>query len=291
MLDTNKTLDILKILVTGLSGFIGKNLILSNEPNVEIIQGITSKKSKIICERYVDLSGSSESIRNAIKELEVKIILHLASSGGYIGEGSILKKSIKMNILIPIKILHALPQKSKYIYIRSYWEVLNLNEIGNYRRKIYTLTKKFFHIYAQMQKKNTYSVLVGDVCGVNDERKNLLFHIKKSLESENEVKLDSAANLLFPIHVADVIKVIGRIINSNTEQRSHYLLPSQAYRIGDVIKLVEKILKKEIMTEYTENRIFRPNYQNLKLYSSTEVTDFMEILREIFDDKSEIKLN
>lgn len=116
-----------KILITGASGFIGKNLIRSLEQNENKfeIHAISRSKDVILNNienlHYVDLVNF-ENVKKIIVDINPNIIIHLAYSKNRVEQNSILDQNYNLNLHISsniIKISRLLKSLEKFIFFGS----------------------------------------------------------------------------------------------------------------------------------------------------------------------------
>ena len=262
----------LKILLTGATGFVGTNFVLNLHKKYEIIALVrnTSDISKIekFCKIY-RYDESIESIEKVFESEDIDGVVHTASLvlGGK-NEYSSLKELIKANIEFPSLLLEAIYKNPVKFFINtsSSFEYANSNEYKP--TNFYAATKRAFYdiskYYSCVLDTIFVHLLLFDNYGENDTRAklfNLWKNLDKSLNmSKGEQKIDIS-------HIDDVVNgfdiLIQLCLDKQVKNNQIYTVENKRYTLKELAQLFENISGKKLDIKwgalpYRENEIFEP---------------------------------
>ena len=267
----------MKILLTGATGFVGTNFVLTLHKKYEIIALVrqSSDVSKIdkFCKIY-RYDESIESIQRVFENEKIDGVVHTASLvlGGK-NEYSSLKELIKANIEFPSLLLEAICQKPVKFFINtsSSFEYANSNEYKP--TNFYAATKRAFysimkHYYSFVCNDTIFvSLLFYNAYGQNDRRGSVFDLWIKLLKEQNSLKMSAGEQKVDYTHIKDMVRAYDTLIELCMQNKAInnqiYTVENKRYSLKELASLFEKISGKKLSIKwgakpYRENEIFNP---------------------------------
>ncbi len=187
-----------KILITGVTGFIGKNLLdylLKKKYFIYAVLKKSKKNIKFAKQYKINKNFKSiifSNIYNLKRQLlnyKIDYVVHAATYYVKNHKSSDINKIIKSNILFPTIIIDLLCNKKikKFINLGTVWQHFNNQKDNAYN--LYASSKQAFnnifnYYKKQFTKTKFYNLLISDTFGKNDKRKKLIPIIIKSYKKK-----------------------------------------------------------------------------------------------------------
>ncbi len=255
------------VLITGGTGFIGSNLVQNLENKKILI--ITRKKIKLKNKfvKFLIYKNFSDLILK-LKKVKAKHIIHCATHYKKNHEINDIKKIFEANILLGNILLENSKKMNvrKFINISTIWE-LNYNNSTEYFN-LYTLSKKIFskiiNFYSIRNKKiKFYTIYLLDTFGKGDKRNKILNEIKKKLNNNKKITIESENLTMNFLNVKDVINAIKLIKNKNNLKRKNYVIcNTKNFKIKKIIEKYNFLNKKKIKYKFLNSKIIGPKLPN-----------------------------
>ena len=280
-----------KILITGATGYIGRNLLkrFINSNNVEIsiitrnksnLKFIDSFKDKITIYLY---DSSYESIENIFKNNKFDYVFHLASFSKFKYHSLELSEIIDSNIKFGTYILEAMSKYGSKFFINtsSYWQ--NYRSFKSEPICLYAATKQGFediiNYYSLDKNIKAISLKLYDVYGYEDNRNKFINTlITHNLELIDVTKGEQLLSLVFIDDVVDAYFHSMKLILNTKHNHSIYgVYSNEKISIKEIIKKIKKILHKEFkvnfgVVEYNNLQIMDPYFEKKLPGWSAKVT-------------------
>ena len=265
----------LKILLTGSTGFIGSNILneIKNNNKVFIIKRSKSKK-KISKNKNIKLLKFSnyKTLSNKLKKIKVDIIIHCATHYKKNHKFNDIEKFIESNILLGNVILENLNnlKPRKFLNFSSTWE--DSNGIKDNPANLYAAYKKSFGFILKYYKKKNpgikfFDIIIGDTFGKNDSRSKLINTLIKNHKINKQTDIVSKRLFLNLLNVEDIVSAIKIIVYNNIPS-GKYLLKNpkyfNIYKLINYLNLSENINinARWLSDVLIRNKIF--SYKSLK---------------------------
>ncbi len=256
------------ILITGGTGFIGSKLV-QNLKNNKII--LISRKKIVIKNKLVKVlvyKNFSDLILK-LKKIKTKNIIHCATHYTKNHKIDEIQKIFEANILLGNILLESSNKMNvrKFINLSTVWE-LNYNYSKDYFN-LYALSKKIFseiiNFYSIKYKKiKFYSLYLLDTFGEGDKRNKILNKIKKKLNSNKRIKIESENLTMNILNIKDIISAIQLIKNKNNLKSKNYIVcNSQNFKIKKIIEKYNILNKKKIKFRFLNAKKISPKLPNL----------------------------
>ena len=115
----------------------------------------------------------------------------------------------------------------KFINLSTVWE-LNYNNLND-NLNLYTLSKKIFSkiidFYSIKNKKlKIYTIYLLDTFGEGDKRNKILNEIKKKLNNDKKIIIESENLTMNFLNIYDVISAIKIVKNKNNLRKKEYIV-------------------------------------------------------------------
>lgn len=242
------------ILLTGASGFIGKNLHARLlEEGIEVY-ALSRSDTKLPSVR-VDITDQSALDR--IPWHKISKVVHLAAAGVK-ASGRDWQACVETNIGGTINLLSYIEKFNlPFIVGKSFYEELT-DEQPKLKRNPYILTKKYsseiIREFSKRHEESTVLVNIFQCYGVGDDDNNVLNYTLKQLKSDEIAELGPCNSERDWIHIEDVVSLILKLIE---EKLSPKLLEYDAgsgkvSKIKEVVTILAENLSKEHLLNFSE---------------------------------------
>ena len=270
------------ILVTGGTGFIGKNIIesLSSKYKIYSLERKNTTLKKCKTNNYSVISFSDpNNIFQLIKNIKIDYIIHAATYYKKKDDEVNFKEIINANILLGIFLINICSKKKikKFINFSTCWE--NYNNTKDNPFNLYASTKLAFKkIVNYYSKKNNftkfYNIYLMDTFGENDTRFKIINEIKKGIKSNKPIKIISENLYLNVINVKDIISGIYLILTKPLNAGDYSLVNNKFFRIKDILRKINEKKKikykfatkrkiKEKIFKFKKIKGWKPKYSNI----------------------------
>ncbi len=239
----------MNILLTGGSGYVGKNLInqLAKNTSFNIFSVI---RTKIDLPKNVKAINYDSNFKENIIKSNPDIIVHLASYLTSSSEIEETNKLIQANITFGTVLLDALKACKIKLFINTgSFSEYHFNTGDLNPTYFYSATKTAFRsilkYYSELKKFKVVHVIPYTIYGGVYTKMKILDILFGSLDSNEKIKLSSGLQLLDFIHISDVVDFYIHLI-----ENSHILQHHENYHLGSgrVINLQELAIKIEQLT-------------------------------------------
>lgn len=256
-----------RILITGSTGFIGKELVkklISNNEKIFLLcrkssntDYFNSFKKKI---EIIKTNTNNKNVMNEIKEIKPNIIFHLAANQIKKHSSKNISNLYNANLLFGIYILESLLElkETKFINTGSQWQ--HASGENNYDpMNLYSATKEAFEkiltYYHNSKNVNAVNLIIHDTYGSTDNRKKLFNSLVKCLQNKNELKVTEGKQLIDYVYINDIINgyliAKDKILNKKSKFPQTFSLGSQKpLSVRKFIKIFENISKKSMNIKF-----------------------------------------
>lgn len=249
----------LKILLTGASGFIGSNILKKIKANNHVLVITRSKKKNKENDnvKYITFINYDQ-LSQKLKKFKIDSVIHCATHYKKKHEDKDLKKFVESNILLGNILLENLNKMKvkKFINFSTTWESSNNSKISP--RNLYAAYKKSFinimQYYKNLNPKVKFiDLIIADTFGRNDKREKIINTLRKNYKSNKTTKIVSKKLYLNLLNVKDIVNAIQIVLNKNVDS-NRYILKNQKYvNIYKLINEINKHTNKKIKVKYLSN--------------------------------------
>ena len=259
-----------KILLTGGSGFIGKNILEELSKSYKITS-LIRKKKKITIHKNINFLYFKDLnyLDQILKKEKFDIIIHCATHYKKIHNENDIKKMIDANIYLGNIILDNYKniKFTKFINFTTVWE--NFDGLNNNPPNLYSAYKlsfsniiKFYQ--KQLPKVNFYNLYLSETFGLNDKRKKILSTIKKNYKKNSPTTIVSKNLSINIINIKDIVLAIKIILTKKIKKGSYALVNNKQTSVHQLINEFNKLNKKKIKSIWISSKIIKEKMFNYK---------------------------
>lgn len=249
----------MKILITGATGFIGRDLVNKidkDENSISLVVRDKNKAIKLFGDKlhYIEFDEEDINYKNKIKEFNPEIVVHLASYLTDKLDTESLKELLNSNIHFGSLILDALLETDIKYFI-------NTGSFSEYRSGVnaldpaylYSATKIAFRQVLEFYRKTigfkVVQVVPYTIYGLNDTRKKVIDRILDSINSIDPVLMTEGNQILDFVYITDVVDFYLNLINKlkviKEEYTEYHLGTGTGTSIRQVAAIVEEVTNKK----------------------------------------------
>lgn len=274
----------MKVLITGSSGYLGRNCIeaLSALNLVEIALFSTSKKnisSQYPCYTYLD----------SLKSLHFDYVLH-AGWGGVTSEERNSEIIQFNNFLFTKQLLSSI----NFNYLRGFIFLGSQAEYGNITHKIkeedlakptsyYGLYKKlsgeYLEFLSQEKCYKYYHLRIFSIFGGDQNKTWLMPSLIENIISEKEIKITHPKKKISLLHISDFTRIITEIILGSIASGTYNICNSDYTTIEDLVTIISTKLNRSDLKILNHQKHSETNLigDNSKILSQLEKKSFLTL--------------
>lgn len=246
----------MKILITGATGFVGRNLYadLKKSNELYVLTRESSDATELAPEHEYVFNGDILHLENYMRSEKIDGIVHLATK--YVAEHTSeqIKDLILSNVYLGTAVLEAASKAGVkwFLNVGTIWQNYNSPDYSDKYNPVnlYAATKQAFMTIAKFYIE-TYGIRFAtlklcDTYGPNDSRKKIIDIFSKIAESGERLDMSPGEQLIDIVHVNTVVKELKKLIHLlsdiSKEYNSEYVVTSG--RLVSLQKLAEEYEKK-----------------------------------------------
>jgi len=286
-----------KILITGTTGFIGKNLLdyfLKKKYFIFSLLRKSKKNIRFAKEYKINKNFKSiifsdmDDLNKQLLNYKIDYVIHAATHYVKNHEYSDIKKIIESNVLLPTIIADLLCKKKikKFINFGTVWQ--HYNNKKDYAYNLYASSKQAFNNIINYYKNHFsetkfYNLLISDTFGKNDERKKLIPIIIKNYKKKNTINIPKNLSVNL-VNVKYITNVIENIINKNIKPDTYVIKDKKNLKIFDLINYLNQKLKIKIKINWTKNVSMNEKIINFKTINFNKINDTKKEILNLFNE-------
>ena len=273
----------LKILISGSTGFIGKNLLsylVKKKYSLMVIgRNLDCINIKKIKKKNLDLNNYNYKFKDII-DFDPDVFIHLAWEGIPDYSEELSKKNYRNTIRIVNKLVN-FTNCSKIIITGSCWEYDDGNLKGECNENFVINPKKPFTIYKNKILQEI-SILTKHrnivfnwlrlfyVYGPGQKKNSVIPSLIYSLKNKKKININYPANVNDYIYVDDVVKIINKFVSNNISSGVYNVGSGRGIELRKLMKIIDiKINGNDFITTHMLNKI-NENNKNQEFYASTK---------------------
>ncbi len=272
----------MKYLVTGATGYIGRNLVnylVNNLNQVGIIvressdlsifkDNINKGNIKVFYYR-----GNYKSIEEIFQSSEFDVVLHLASFASYSIESKDIGEMILSNITFGSYLLEAMAKYncSKFVNTGTYWQ----NSLSDKYNPIcfYAATKQSFEnivdYFVLYKNISCITLKLLDTYGKSDNRNKIFNLLEQSYKNNSELNMTKGEQKINLVYIDDVVAAFVhacQLLNKNPYSGSHsrfYVAGKESLSLKEIVKTYMEVTGRNISInwgamDYRKQQIMTP---------------------------------
>lgn len=240
----------LKLLVTGATGFVGTNFIIQLHKKYEITAIVrpTSNVSQIedFCTPYFWNEGIYE-LAELFRQKKFDGVVHLATYYQPSHSGEDFTKMLSSNIVFGANLLEALSSNPPSFFINTITFSQFANTDSYNPAGLYDATKQAFcdimHFYASKIPTIFCNLLLYNTYGANDNRPKIFNLWKKIANTQNTIEMSKGEQKIDISHINDVIHgfevLIELCTNNQVPTLSTFTLENQRHTLRELAQIFE----------------------------------------------------
>ena len=276
----SKSISGLNILITGASGFIGRNLMeaLSNE-GANIYAIIHKINNLSLTAKKIFYDGTYESISKPLENEKIDIVIHLATYFLSNHKSEHIEPLIDANIKFGAYLLEFVKQKGIKFLINTstYAEYFDHKEYNP--QNLYAATKFAFEAlqkyYEQILETHFVTLELTDTYGPGDTRPKFVNLVLDAVQKKEVFNMSKGEQEICYLYIDDAVSAyiscINSLLNNQIAKNSKYSVYSnEVVTLNNLVDHIGEILNCKIETNkgfypYRLREImeFKPNYKKL----------------------------
>jgi len=252
----------MNILVTGATGFIGKNLTreLRKENNVYILGRYVGEPEQLGLSGFI-MTEDIKKLSEYIKEKNIEGIVHLASLYLAVHKTENIKEMVLSNVYLGTAVLEAATDAGCVKWILntgSIWQNYNVTGLEYNPVNLYAATKQAFidiaQYYIDVFKIKFCTLKLSDTYGPNDTRRKIFNLFKEYSESGEVLKMSPGDQLIDVLYIDDVVSGfihLIKLLSSKKQIENQYVLTSdQQIPLRQLANKFEEVSGKKLNIEW-----------------------------------------
>lgn len=268
-----------KVLITGITGFIGEHLalrLLQEQWEVQAIVRPSSQMEKlpVILQQNVHffVHDAQHDLVNIIGEAKPDVVVHLASLFLSKHTYEDIDDMLESNVVFGTKLLDAMVQNRVYRFINTgtawqHYENQTYSPVN-----LYAASKQAFEMllqyYEEISPLKVITLKLFDTYGEGDKRKKLLALLAEVAESGKILSMSPGEQKIDLVHVDDVVEAFWMSANYLLEGKIEYcgtyaVTSGMAISLKELVSRYEKLIGKSLSIEwggrpYREREVMEP---------------------------------
>ncbi|GHT20185.1 paratose synthase [Bacteroidia bacterium] len=265
----------MKILITGVTGFIGSHLFEALKANneIHILLRPSSNAAQSISQHIFYFDGDIAALHSYLNEHNIEGIAHLASLFLSSHKDVDVRNLIESNIFLGTALLEASENTSVKWFLNTgtFWQHYLPDTRDEHPVNLYAATKQAFialaKYYTETSDIKFVTLKIGDTFGPNDTRPKLFNLWNKIAQSGETLAMSPGEQSIDILYIDDVVSGFVRLIsllNSDAKLEADYALFAQKrYKLKDMAALYENVTKKKLNIQwggrpYREREVMEP---------------------------------
>ncbi|SDP87446.1 Nucleoside-diphosphate-sugar epimerase [Eubacterium maltosivorans] len=247
----------MKILITGATGYVGKQLLKKLLKNdnlgiVALVRDIKKAKESLKTSKIQYICSKDQQWKNQVQQFNPEIVIHLAAYLTSNDDESSIEKLINANITFGSQLLEALKKCDLKLFVNTGTFAEYDQDYSLSPSYYYAATKTAFRsVLKYYQKLNSFKILHAipyTIYGREHEGKKVMDYL---FEAQNkEIKMTLGEQKLDFIHVDDVIRFYDLVIkhyNEITENEEvMFLGTGNGTTIREVANIIEELCHRKL---------------------------------------------
>jgi nucleoside-diphosphate-sugar epimerase len=242
----------MRALITGASGYIGRNLVHSLIEKGWSVSAIVRPTSRCV-ERIANYvyDGSISSLEIAVSKAKPDVVFHLAAHAVVEHKRSDIEKLLASNVVFGTHLLEAMAGSACFINTGTFSQFFDGQDSYN-PANLYDATKQAFEdilrYYIERGLRAT-TLRLFDVYGPSDERPKLINQLYQASITGKRINLSPGQQTLYFVYISDVLAAYARaaelLLNGDCEE-SYVVRSGRSFVLREAIALYEGILGRTL---------------------------------------------
>ena len=271
----------LKILVSGASGFIGKNLVNTLlQLEAEVI-AIVQSDEDIIPQKALKVifDGTYTSLTNSLEGKKIDVVVHLATLFLPDHKENQITELINSNILFGTYLLEYSKQTQIPFFINATTYAVSIDHISYNPQNLYAATKKAFtdimKYYEETSVTKFLTLELTDTYGFGDSRPKFINLALKAIRNNLLFNMSKGEQEICYLFVEDAVNAFITGINMMIQQKldsgsTYSVFAKEVYTLSNLVDYLQSLMKTNITVNkgfypYRKREImaFKPGFKSL----------------------------
>ena len=268
-----------KVLITGITGFIGEHLALRLLQEQWEVQAIVRPSSRlddlpVILQQKVHfyVHDTKHDLVNILREARPDLVIHLASVFLSKHKYEDIDAMLESNVIFGTKLLDAMVQQKVYRFINTGTAWQHYENQPYSPVNLYAASKQAFEMLLQYYQETaplrSITLKLFDTYGDGDKRKKLLALLAELAKTGKTLAMSPGEQKIDLVHVDDVVEAFWLAANYLLEGRNEYcgtyaVTSGTAISLKELVARYEKLIGKPLSIEwggrpYREREVMEP---------------------------------
>ena len=244
----------MKILITGSTGFIGRQFIKQFHSDYKIHALVrVGKGGSVDRANTYEYDGSIESIKASLEGVD--IVLHLATYYTAVHREEDISPLVDANISFGVQLLEAMKQMgvNRIVNIGTTWQ--KFGDSDHSYANLYAATKQAFQellsYYSDAHRWCSLSLHLNDTYGKEDHRKKIIQLLIETAKAESSLDMSPGEQRFETCHISDVLSAmkiaLERVMSMTEAQNEEFsILTGDDTSLKELVGIIESVLSKPI---------------------------------------------
>jgi nucleoside-diphosphate-sugar epimerase len=250
----------MKILITGATGFVGKNLVgtLTDKHEIHVLGRPASNIAGF--ERTFYFENNISELHIYLKDNKIEGIVHLASLFLSAHKDTDIKNLIESNIYLGTALLEAVQNTyiKWFLNTGTFWQHY-ISDSKDYNPvNLYAATKQAFidmaKYYTETSDIKFVTLKICDTFGANDTRPKIFSLWDKIAQTGETLIMSPGEQYMDLLHIDDVVDgfthLIGLLNSDNKLETDYVLYAEKRYKLKDLAVIYQNITGKQLNIEW-----------------------------------------
>lgn len=263
----------MKVLITGVNGFIGSNIYIELKNKHDII-GVSKSKTSKICNKYISCDLTD---KNALEEVikkhnDIEVIIHCAALAHNKGNDLSKERFMKVNYGVTKDLVDL---SNKYLNVKKFIFLSTISVYGErmdksiyvetdecFPKSPYAVAKKMSEEYMEANCKSPYFML--RLAPVYSDEFKLNIKRRTEIKGINYI-IGKGDNKLSLCNVKNIVDVVDNIVDGNVRENEIYNVSDEKEYTFRYILDINKVSKfKVFVPKFAINMLYRINKISIK---------------------------
>lgn len=226
-----------RILITGGTGFLGRNIVKSLiSQNVEVVV-LTNKQRTLAIGPNLQ-SYPAEKINKLGKKFDQ--VIHLATNYTKKTDSESILNTISCNIDFSMNVIELARRHESHLVITSSYMQYETQKRPNVYVESKRITSELANAYANEGKLKLSEIVMHDTYGPYDSRKKIVKILLEANRNSSPIELGNPNQYINLSHIDDVVAIIGEELSTRSEGKIEIKGPDDV-RIENIPKIIDDI--------------------------------------------------